>query len=197
MAANSLSILIIDENVPRAHLIEAALNEAGHDEVSLVHSVDGVAAKISALDPDVIVIDLDNPNRDMLENLFQLTRSLQRPIAMFVDRSDQDSMESAIDAGVSAYVVDGLRPDRIKPILHMAVSRFNAYTRMMAELEKARGELAARKPIDKAKAILMKAKGLTENEAYSLLRKTAMNQNRTIAQVSESIILASDVMGDD
>ena len=197
MAANSLSILIIDENVPRAHLIEAALNEAGHDEVSLVHSVDGVAAKISALDPDVIVIDLDNPNRDMLENLFQLTRSLQRPIAMFVDRSDQDSMESAIDAGVSAYVVDGLRPDRIKPILDMAVSRFNAYTRMMAELEKARGELAARKPIDKAKAILMKAKGLTENEAYSLLRKTAMNQNRTIAQVSESIILASDVMGDD
>ncbi len=197
MAAKPLSILVIDENVSRAHLIEAALNEVGHDDVSLVHSVEGVAAKIAALDPDVVVIDLDNPNRDMLENLFQLTRSIQRPIAMFVDQSDQGSMEAAIDAGVSAYVVDGLRPNRIKPILDMAVSRFNAYTRMMNELEQAKGELAARKTIDRAKGILMKAKGLSEGEAYAFLRKTAMNQNRKIAEVAETLVLASDMMGDE
>lgn len=196
MASNSLSILVIDENVSRSHLIEAALRDEGHDDVSLVHSVDGVAAKISTIDPDVIVIDLDNPNRDMLENLFRLTRALQRPIAMFVDRSDHGSMESAIDAGVSAYVVDGLRPDRIKPILDMAISRFNAYTRMMNELEQAKGELAARKTIDRAKSLLMKAKGISESEAYALLRKTAMNQNRKIADVADTLVLAADIMGD-
>lgn len=195
MSSSPLSILIIDENVSRAHLIESALQEAGHNEILLVHSVDGVAAKITAADPDVIVIDLDNPNRDMLENLFQLTRSVKRPIAMFVDRSDHGSMEAAIDAGVSAYVVDGLRPDRIKPILDMAVSRFNAYTRMISELEQAKGELAARKTIDRAKGILMKAKGISESEAYAVLRTTAMNQNRKIADVAENLVLAADMMG--
>jgi response regulator NasT len=197
MTSSSLSILVIDENVSRAHLIEAALNEVGHSEVMLVHTVEGVAAKIATVDPDVIVIDLDNPNRDMLENLFQLTRSVQRPIAMFVDRSDHGSMEAAIDAGVSAYVVDGLRPDRIKPILDMAISRFNAYTKMMNELVQAKGELAARKTIDRAKGILMKAKGISEDEAYALLRKTAMNQNRKIVDVAETLVLAADMMGDD
>lgn len=197
MVVNSLSILVIDENVPRAHLIDAALRDAGHSEVTLVHSVDGVAAKIASVDPDVIVIDLDNPNRDMLENLFQLTRSVQRPIAMFVDRSDHGSMEAAIDAGVSAYVVDGLRPDRIKPILDMAISRFNAYTKMIGELEKAKGELAARKTIDRAKGILMKGKGISESEAYALLRKTAMNQNRKIVDVAETLVLAAEMMGDE
>ncbi len=197
MTSSSLSILVIDENVSRAHLIEAALNEVGHSEVMLVHTVEGVAAKIATVDPDVIVIDLDNPNRDMLENLFQLTRTVQRPIAMFVDRSDHGSMEAAIDAGVSAYVVDGLRPDRIKPILDMAISRFNAYTKMMNELVQAKGELAARKTIDRAKGILMKAKGISEDEAYALLRKTAMNQNRKIVDVAETLVLAADMMGDD
>ncbi len=197
MSAAQLSILIIDENVSRAHLIEAALREEGHENVFLVHSVEGVAAKIAETDPEVIVIDLDNPNRDMLENLFQLTRTVKRPIAMFVDRSDQGSMEAAIDAGVSAYVVDGLRPDRIKPILDMAISRFNAYTRMINELEQAKGELAARKTIDRAKGILMKARGISENEAYAVLRKTAMNQNRKIAEIAENLVLAADMMRDE
>ena len=189
--------MVIDENVSRAHLIKAALQGEGHDHVQLVHTVEGVAAKIAELNPEVIVIDLDNPNRDMLENLFQLTRSVKRPIAMFVDRSDHGSMEAAIDAGVSAYVVDGLRPNRIKPILDMAISRFNAYTRMITELEQAKDELAARKTIDQAKRILMKAKGLSENEAYSFLRKTAMNQNRKIAEVAETLVLANDMMGEE
>lgn len=197
MVSSQLSILIIDENVSRASLIEAALRGEGHDRVFSVNSIDGVAKRIAEIEPDIIVIDLDNPNRDMLENLFQLTRSVQRPIAMFVDRSDQASMEAAIDAGVSAYVVDGLRPDRIKPILDMAVSRFNAYTRMMNELEQAKGELAARKTIDRAKGILMKARGIPEDEAYAILRKTAMNQNRKIADVAESLVMAAGMMGDE
>jgi len=196
MSASSLSILVLDENISRALLIEAALREAGHENVYMQHTIEGVAARISETNPDVIVIDLDNPNRDMLENMFQLTRAVQRPIAMFVDRSDTTTMEAAIDAGVSAYVVDGLRPDRIKPILDMAVSRFNAYTRMIRELQQAKGELEARKLIDKAKGILMKAKGISENEAYAILRKTAMDQNKRISEVAETLILASDMMGD-
>ncbi|MEM9330447.1 MAG: ANTAR domain-containing protein [Pseudomonadota bacterium] len=196
MASSSLSILVIDENVSRALLIESALREEGHEKVFVVNAIDGVAGKISEIQPDVIVIDLDNPNRDMLESLFQLTRSIKRPIAMFVDRSDRASMEAAIDAGVSAYVVDGLRPDRIKPILDMAVSRFNAYTRMMTELEQAKGELAARKIIDRAKGILMSVRKISEEEAYSILRKTAMDQNRKIADVAESLVMAADMMGD-
>ena len=197
MPTTQLSIMVIDENVPRALLIEAALQNGGNEQVYLVHSIDGVAALISELRPDVIVIDLDNPNRDMLENLFQLTRSVNRPIAMFVDRSDRSTMEAAVDAGVSAYVVDGLRPDRIRPILDMAISRFNAYTKMTAELEQARGELAARKIIDRAKAILMKARNISENEAYAILRKNAMNKNCKIVDVAESLIMAANMMEDD
>lgn len=194
MSTSLLSILIIDENVSRAHLIEAALREEGHYQVQLVHTVEGVAARIAEIEPDVIVIDLDNPNRDMLEGLFQLTRSVNRPIAMFVDRSDKTMMEAAVDAGVSAYVVDGLRPDRIRPILDMAVSRFNAYTKMMSELNQAKDELAARKIIDRAKSLLMKARGIEEAEAYAVLRTTAMNQNRKIADVAESLLMAADMM---
>jgi len=195
MSSKSLSILVIDENVSRASLIETALRNEGHGKVIIANTIDGVGRLISKVDPDVIVIDLDNPNRDMLENLFQLTRSIQRPIAMFVDRSDKASTEAAIDAGVSAYVVDGLRPDRIKPIVDMAVSRFNAYTRMTNEINQAKGELAARKVIDRAKGILMKARGIHEDEAYTILRKTAMSQNRKIVDVAESLVFASDMMG--
>jgi response regulator NasT len=126
MSGHPPSVLVIDDNSVRAAIIEAGLREAGHDRVTVVTDVAGIAARIAALEPDVIVIDLENPNRDMLENMFQLSRAVKRPIAMFVDRADTDSIERAIDAGVSAYVVDGLRRERVKPILDMAISRFNA-----------------------------------------------------------------------
>src|SRR5918995_1394702 len=172
MAPTTLAILVIDENRIRASIIEAGLRAAGHENVTLVHSVAGIARRIAEINPDVIVIDLENPNRDMLEDMFQLSRAVKRPIAMFVDRSDQASIEAAVDAGVSAYVVDGLRQERGKPILDMAISRFNAYSRMERELQEARGELENRKLIDRAKGILMKSRGLSENAAYALLRKT-------------------------
>src|ERR671910_3415067 len=145
MAPTTLAILVIDENRIRASIIEAGLRAAGHERVTIVHDVTGIAARIAEFEPDVIVIDLENPNRDMLENMFQLSRAVKRPIAMFVDRSDQASIEAAVDAGVSAYVVDGLRQERVKPILDMAVSRFNAFARLSRELEEARSELEGRK----------------------------------------------------
>jgi two-component system, response regulator / RNA-binding antiterminator len=190
----TLSILIIDENRLRASVIEAGLREAGYDDLTLVHDVAGIARRIAETEPDVIFIDLENPNRDMLESMFQLSRAVKRPIAMFVDRSDQAAIEAAVDAGVSAYVVDGLKRERVKPILDMAISRFNAFSRMTRELEEARSELENRKLIDRAKGILMSTRGLTEADAYALLRKTAMNQNRKISEIAESLITAAGLL---
>lgn len=192
--APSLSILVIDENRIRASVIEAGLREAGYERLTIVHDVSGIARRIAELEPDVIVIDLGNPNRDMLENMFQLSKAVQRPIAMFVDKSDQASIEAAVDAGVSAYVVDGLKQERVKPILDMAISRFNAFSRMSRELAAVKSELESRKVIDRAKGILMSTRGLSEAAAYALLRKTAMDQNRKIVDIAESLITAAGLL---
>lgn len=189
-----LSILIIDENRLRSAVIEDGLRDAGYANLTVVHDVVGIARKIAETAPDVIVIDLENPNRDMLESMFQLSRAVQRPIAMFVDRSDQASIEAAVEAGVSAYVVDGLKRERVKPIIDMAISRFNAYARMARELEEARSQLESRKLIDRAKGILMSTRKISEADAYALLRKTAMNQNRKMSEIAESLITAAGLL---
>ena len=121
MPAPELSILIIDENRIRASIIEEGLREAGHTMVAVIHDVSEVARTIERTEPDVIVIDLENPKRDTLEHFFSLSRAIQRPIAMFVDRSDVGMIEKAVEAGVSAYVVDGMKKERVKPILDMAI----------------------------------------------------------------------------
>jgi response regulator NasT len=197
MTTQSLAILVIDENRIRASIIEEGLRENGHDNVTVVHDVAGVARTIAAINPDVIFIDLENPNRDVLESMFQLSRSVKRPVAMFVDRSDSASIEAAVEAGVSAYVVDGLKRERVKPILDMAISRFNAFSRLTRELEEARSELEDRKLIERAKGIVMKSKGLSEEDAYALLRKTAMNQNRKISEIAQSLVTAAGLLGED
>lgn len=192
---DALSILVIDDNDIRASIIEAGLREAGHDLVQVIVDIEDVAAQVGAIAPDVVIVDLENPNRDVLEHFFALSRSLKRPIAMFVDKADLSSIEAAVDAGVSAYVVDGLRKDRVKPILDMAILRFRAFSRMQEELETARSELQGRKVIDKAKGILMRSRGLSEDEAYTLLRSTAMNQNRKIAEIAQSLVTAAELLG--
>ena len=195
MARSELSILIIDENRIRASIIEEGLREAGHRRVVAIHDVNEVGRTIEAAMPDVIVIDLENPKRDTLEHFFSLSRAIQRPIAMFVDRSDGAMIEKAVEAGVSAYVVDGLKKERVKPILDMAISRFNAFSRLTRELEQARSELEDRKIIDQAKGILMATRGLSEADAYGLLRSTAMNKNRRIIEIAQSLITAADLLG--
>lgn len=189
-----LSILVIDDNKIRASIIEQGLREAGHTQVVVIDQVFALVRQITDLKPDVIIIDLENPNRDQLEHIFQVTRAVRRPIALFVDTSEQSSIEAAVDAGVSAYVVDGLKKERIKPIMDMAISRFRAFSRLNEELEAARTELAERKIIERAKGIIMKSKGLSEPEAYDLLRKTAMKQSRKIIEVAESLTIASGLL---
>ena len=143
----------------------------------------------------VVLMDLGSPSRDTLEEMLTVSRALAKPIAMFVDQSDDTMIGAAIDAGVSAYVVDGLRKERVKPIIDLAVRRFNAFARMQAELHEARTELADRKTIDRAKAILMSTRGLSEPEAYAALRSAAMNGNRKIVEVAAALITAADLLG--
>jgi two-component system, response regulator / RNA-binding antiterminator len=195
MSKPDLSVLIIDENRIRASIIEDGLREAGHSRVAVIHDVNEVARTIEATRPDVIVIDLENPKRDTLEHFFSLSRAIQRPIAMFVDRSDGAMIEKAVEAGVSAYVVDGLKKERVKPILDMAISRFNAFSRLTRELEQARSELEDRKIIEQAKGILMRTRNLSEADAYALLRSTAMNQNRRMVDIAQSLVTAADLLG--
>ncbi len=194
MAYLDLTILVIDENAIRASIIEEGLCEAGHAKVTVVHEVNGIARIIETLQPDVIFIDLENPNRDMMEHLFQLTRTLSRPIAMFVDRSDTASIEAAVDAGVSAYIVDGLKKERVKPILDMAVSRFNAFSRLQRELADAKSALEERKIVERAKGILMKMRGLSEEQAYALLRQTAMNEKKKLSDIAQSVVTAAGLL---
>ncbi|MEK1872831.1 MULTISPECIES: ANTAR domain-containing response regulator [Rhizobium] len=189
-----LNVLVIDENSIRASIIDVGLREAGYDNVTIIDDMNSLARRITEINPDVIVIDLENPNRDMLESIFQISRAVKRPIAMFVDKSDEASIEAAVEAGVSAYIVDGLKQERVRPILKMAISRFNAFSRLNRELEETRGELENRKLIDRAKGLLMRSRGLSEDEAYALMRRTAMNQNRKIVEIAQSLITAASLL---
>lgn len=193
MSGPELSILVIDENRVRAAIIEEGLREAGHSRITVISEMLGLVRRIEETAPDVIVIDLENPNRDMLEHLFRVSRAVRKPVAMFVDKSDTAMIAQAISAGVSAYVVDGLRKERVKAILDLAVSRFNAFERIRAELETAKQALSDRKAIDRAKGILMKMKQINEDEAYALLRQAAMHQNMRIAKVAEGVIATADL----
>jgi len=189
----SLNIVIVDENPVRAAILEEGLREAGHINVVRIEGTAKLLARIYAIDPDVILIDLENPSRDVLEQMFQVSRVVKRPVAMFVDQADSASIQASVDAGVSAYIVDGLKKERIKSILDLCISRFNAFSRLQSELEQTKSALEERKVIDRAKGILMKAKTLSEEQAYALLRKTAMNENRKIADVAQSVITAAEL----
>jgi response regulator NasT len=190
-----LRIVIVDDSGLRATVLEDGLREAGYEDIHLVPPRGGFVARIERMAPDVVLMDLGSPSRDTLEEMLVVSRALAKPIAMFVDQSDEDMIGAAIDAGVSAYVVDGLRKERVKPVLDLAIRRFNAFARMQAELDEARTALADRKTIDRAKSILMTSRNLPEAEAYALLRTTAMNQGRRIVEVCEALITASSLLG--
>ena len=191
MREGDLSILVVDENRLRARVIEEALHEAGYARVVVVHEITGLVRRIEETAPDVIVIDIENPNRDALESLFQVSRSVQRPIAMFVDHSDRGMIEAAVEAGVSAYIVDGLKKERVKPILDMAIIRFKAFAKLRHERDSAKRALGDRKLIDRAKGILMQQRGIDEPAAYDLMRRAAMEENRRVVDIAQSIVTAA------
>jgi len=190
----SLKILVIDETPIRRAILESGLKEAGFSNVTTLDTPTALVQQIYAIDPDVVLIDLENPSRDVLEQMFQMSRAVRRPIAMFVEKSDKATIEAAIEAGVSAYIVDGLKKERVRPILEMTVSRFRAFDRLRTELEETKSALKDRKVIEKAKGILMKTRGLDEAAAYALLRKTAMGQGKRLAEIAEGLISTFDLL---
>jgi response regulator NasT len=194
MSDSDLHILLIDQNVMRASVLEEGLKEAGYSDVTVVRDMQNLLRRIVDEDPDVIFIDLENPNRDVLEQMFQVSRCVRRPIAMFVDRSDTEMIRAAVEAGVGAYIVDGLKKERVKAILDMAMSRFNAFSELREELERARLALSERKVIERAKGILMREKRLTEEEAYGLMRKAAMNDSKRVAEIAQAVVTATDLL---
>src|SRR3978361_1445278 len=173
-ADQSPKIVIVDESPIRAAILEEGLREAGFTIVVHISEMQSLLARVYAMDPDVILIDLENPSRDVLEQMFQVSRVVKRPIAMFVDQSDTASIQASVDAGVSAYIVNGLKKERMTHILDLCISRFNAFAKLQDELDRAKSALEDRKVIDRAKGILMKLKGLTENAANVSLHSTAM-----------------------
>ncbi|MBX9710227.1 MAG: ANTAR domain-containing protein [Xanthobacteraceae bacterium] len=193
-ADSSFKIVIVDESPIRAAILEEGLHDAGFTGVEHIREMHNLLARIYALDPDVILIDLENPSRDILEQMFQVSRAVRRPVAMFVDQSDADSIQRSVEAGVSAYIVDGLKRERIKPILDLCVSRFNAFSKLQDELDRTKSALEERKIIDRAKGILMKLKNLTEDEAYVLMRSTAMREKKKIGEIAQSIVTASELL---
>jgi response regulator NasT len=195
MSQTPIKVAVIDDNQVRAAILEDGLREAGVVEITVISGMANLLKRLVAIDPDVVIIDLENPSRDVLEQMFQVSRVVHRPVAMFVDQSDAAMIEAAVEAGVSAYVVDGLKKERIKAIVDMAVSRFNVFSRLQGELAAAKTELAERKLIERAKGILMKSRGLSEQEAHAALRRAAMNENKRMAEIAQSLITAAQLLG--
>ena len=190
-----MRIAVIDESAGRAAIIQEGLAEAGLTDTVILTERNGLLARLEAVAPEVVLINLENPSRDVLEEYFALSRALARPIAMFVDQSDAEATAAAVDAGVSAYVVDGLATSRIKPILDLAVRRFDAFSRLQAELHAARSALADRDTIERAKRILIERNGLDEPAAYAALRSQAMRTNRRIVEVAEALLTVEALVG--
>ncbi|MFQ6552188.1 ANTAR domain-containing response regulator [Aestuariibius insulae] len=189
-----LSIIVVEPDRHRALMIVDSLREAGDNDIHVISEISSLPRRISELSPDVVIVDLTNPTRDMLEELTLASSPLERPVAMFVDQSDDSLTKAAIEAGVSAYVVDDLRPDRLKPIISAAITRFNMFRRMREELAETKRALEERKVIDRAKGLLMKARDISEDEAYAILRKSAMDKGKKIPEIAAALVTAMDLL---
>jgi response regulator NasT len=189
-----LRVLIVDERPDRAAVLRSALEAAGYRVIGTLAGRADLEQQVEALEPDVIVVDMDCPDRDALEDMSRMSRHRPRPTVMFVDESDGEAIRAAVQAGVSAYVVGGLAPDRVKPVLEVAIARFNEFQALRRELDDARSDLAERKVIERAKGILMKRRGIDEEEAYRALRRMAMDRKVKLAALAREIVAAAELL---
>ena len=187
------NVVVIDRDIERGALIEEGLREAGLRDVTLITDGNNLLNRILAIDPDVILIDLENPRRDTVEQMLRVSQQVKRPVVMFVDESEPALIRKAIKAGVSAYIVDGLQKSRLKSILEVAVARFEQFHAVEAEVERLQTALEDRKTIERAKGILMETRQLSEKEAYTLLRRAAMNEKKKLSEIAELVIGASRI----
>lgn len=191
----SYRVLLLDRNPGRAALLEEALAAEGYQVVSRLAPGIDLQAEVERARPDLVIIDMDSPDRDTLEHLGTLNRNNPKPVLMFADASDRDTMRAAIRAGVSAYVVDGFSPGRLRSVMELAIARFEDYQGLRGELEDARAKLADRRDVEKAKGLLMQRRRLTEDEAHRALRKMAMDRNLTFGDAARALISALELLG--
>lgn len=189
-----MRILVVQADTEKAQHIIDALSEAGWHDVQALSNISSLKNSIESFDPDIVLIDMENPDRDMLEHISSVSDTRSRTVAMFVDQSDSDLTRAAMNAGLSAYVVDGLKMNRIKPVLETAIARFQVMRQMHSELDAAKQALADRKTIDRAKGILMRQRSLSEDAAYKLLRKAAMDQGRKVIDVAHALVTAAELL---
>lgn len=193
-APTPLRILLVDDDAQRGAMLERTLAEAGHRIVAHASGTDDLLDRVQVHTPDMIIVDVSSPNRDMLEQMRHVSREQARPIVMFVDDADEAMAIEAVRAGVTSYVVDGLSPARVKPIMNVAIARFRALQELRDELDKARATLVERKLVERAKGILMAQRGINEDDAYRALRKLAMDKGKRIAEIAEQVISVSDLL---
>jgi response regulator NasT len=192
-----MRLLIVDPNETRRNRVIEGLRREQDFEFRIVADTPGVLAQVAEFKPDMIIVACETPARDGIEDLRRVTETNPRPIVMFVDRADPAQTEEALRAGVAAYVVEGLEPDRIRTILDFASAQFRVMQDLKRDLERARSDLAARKVIDRAKGLIMKRRNLDEPAAYALLLKAAMDQGRPIAAIAASLVQAESLLGED
>jgi len=190
----NIKILVVEPDRSKAKDIIDALIGGGWSDVVVLASSSALDRNLRQHNPDIILIDLANPDRDTLEHISLVSQAKSRPVAMFVDHTDEGMTQAAIEAGLSAYVVNGLQMDRIKPVLETAIARFRLLSKMQAELDAAKLALSDRKTIDRAKGLIMRARGVCEEDAYKLMRKSAMDQGRKVIDVAHSLVTAADLL---
>ena len=191
-----LTVMLVDNEPARAAIVEQALLDNGYKVIRRLENTQNLTRAVQESLPDMVIIDIESPDRDMLENMSQLTRNNPRPIVMFAEENESTSMEAAIRAGVSAYVVDGMQPNRFKPILQVAIARFREFQALRLELETVKTQLEDRKLIDKAKGLIMKHQDCDEAAAYKALRKLAMDRSQRMSEVALNVISVMNLMGE-
>jgi len=191
----TLRVLLLDDDVSRAQLVIKSLREAGYEVVAHITGVEDLVSMVRKTGADLIVIDRDSPDRDTIEHVCVMTRDDPKPVVLFTDDPDQGKIREAVAAGVSAYVVGGLSPERIRPIVDVALARFEETRTLRQELDQAKASLSERKLIERAKGLVMKFRRVDEQEAYAMLRTMAMERNQRLAEAAENVIAMSKLLG--
>ncbi|MEO9654963.1 ANTAR domain-containing response regulator [Marinomonas sp.] len=196
-AENELTVMLVDNEPARAAIVEQAMRDNGYRVIKRLASARNLTQAVNESQPDMVIIDIESPDRDMLENMSRLTKDNPRPIVMFAEEDDSHHVEAAIRAGVSAYVVDGVQSGSVKALLQVAIARFREFQALRSELESVKSQLEDRKLIEKAKGLIMKHQGCDEPAAYQALRKLAMDRSQRMTDVARNIISVMELMGGD
>lgn len=183
-----IRVMLVDEHCERAQLVEDGLLSAGFEVISVITSAAGLLFQIEQHRPDVVIIDLQSPDRDVLESLAIVNQHNPTAMVMFGQEDDPDYIRHAVSAGISTYLTDGINPTRVRPIIEVAMAQFRSFQGLREELDTARAQLQSRSLVEKAKSLLMKQKNLNENEAHQLLTKLAMDNNQRLGDVAHTVV---------